>query len=34
MKKVENDPYKVIMKSTKLPIKLLNEKAKVKKKEK
>lgn len=29
MKKVKNDPYKVVMRQTKLPISLLNEKAKV-----
>ena len=29
MAKVKNDPYKVIMRQTKLPITLLNEKAKV-----
>lgn len=29
MAKVKNDPYKVVMKQTKLPITLLNETAKV-----
>ena len=29
MAKVKNDPYKVVMRQTKLPITLLNEKAKV-----
>lgn len=29
MKKVKNDPYKVVMRQTKLPISLLNEVAKV-----
>lgn len=29
MAKVKNDPYRVIMKQTKLPITLLNERAKV-----